>query len=340
MMRSFFLLILFAIISNFSNAQNDSIKLANGQILLGQIESLDQSILVFSTSFSDSDFKIKWWKVKEIYSAKEYIISLSDGRRFSTTINTDTIQKNNVILLDDKNIVKTEITKVTSLDPLSESFLKRLDAAFDAGINLTKANNSQQITANGLLGYTTFNWNLLATANLVFGKQDNTDDIQRYEGNLSAQRFLPHDWYVNTGVDFLSNSDQQLKLRTTTRLGAGYFIAKNNSLYFGAGAGLAYNNESYSNLEDDKKSSLESYIAAKFNKYDIGNLSILTSAVLSPSITEAKRLRLDFKFNLKYDLTSQIYIKTGITYNYDNQPITGSSKGDYVFQTTFGWDND
>lgn len=284
--------------------------------------------------------KLKWWKVKEIYSAKEYIITLLDGRRFNTSINTDSVQKNNVILFDNKNIVETEITKVVSLDPLSKSFLKRLNAAFDAGINLTKANNSQQITANALLGYTTFNWNLLSTANLVFGKQDNTDDIQRYEGNINAQRFLPKEWYLSGGLDFLSNSDQQLKLRTTTNLGAGYFFIKNNSFYFGTGAGFAYNNESYSNLTDDKKNSLESYVATEFNKYDIGNLSILTSAILSPSLTEAGRVRLDAKFNLKYDLTSQIYIKTGITYNFDNQPISDSPNGDYVFQTTFGWDND
>ena len=77
------------------------------------------------------------------------------------------------------------------------------------------------------------------------------------------------------------------------------FIKKTNSLYFGAGAGLAFNNENYT-IASDSKSSMESYFGTELNKYGIGNLSILTSAILSPSITEKGRVRFDFKFNLKY----------------------------------------
>ena len=287
--KRFILLLLLLCLNYIGKAQNDSIKLADGQILIGDVESLDQSILVFSTSFSDSDFKIKWWKVKEIYSKKQYIITLSDGKRFNSSISTDTINKRNVKLFHNSKVIYTAISKVTSLNPLFTNFLKRLDASFDAGINLTKANNSQQITANALISYTTFNWSLLTTANLVFGKQDNTDDIQRYEGDFIVQRFLPENWYLNLGVDLLSNSDQQLKLRTKTSLGAGYFLIKNNNIYFGVGAGVALNNEAFSNISEDKKNSMESYIGTKFNKYDIGDLSILSSAILYPSITEEKR---------------------------------------------------
>ena len=59
----------------------------------------------------------------------------------------------------------------------------------------------------------------------------------------------------------------------------------------------------------------------------------------SPSITEKGRFRLDSNTYLKYKITPDLYIKTSFTYNFDNQPAVGASKGDYVFQTTFGWDN-
>ncbi|MFD1292858.1 DUF481 domain-containing protein [Lutibacter holmesii] len=321
-------------------SQKDSIKLASNQVLIGEIKSMDQSILVFKTPFSDSDFKIKWWKVNEIYSRRHFIVTLTNGKRFTTSINTDTINKKNVNLIHSGDTTKTNLNKITSLDPFTGgSFLKQLELAFDTGFSLTKANNFQQLTVNASANYKVSKWNYLNSFSLVYSRQDDTDDIRRYEANIKIQRFLPNDWFLSSGLDFLSNSDQQLKLRTTGSLGAGYFITKTNSLYFGTGAGLAYNNERYTN-SIDSKSSLESYFAAELNKYDIGDFSILTSATLSPSLTEKERVRFDYKLSLKYDITSNIYLKAEVTYNFDNQPAEGATKGDYTFQTTIGWDND
>lgn len=341
MLQKVFPLFFFLTLCSFVFSQKkDSLKLNDGQVLIGEIQSMDQSVLVFKTSFSDSDFKIKWWKVKEIYSKRFFILSLSDGRRFNSSIRTDSIDKKHINLIDDGEKVTTTLNRVISLDPFSNgSFFKRLDLAFDAGFSLTKANNFQQLTTNAKIDYKAFKWNFLNAFNLVYSRQDNTDNISRYEANISTQRFLPKEWYLSTGIDLLSNSDQKLKLRTTGSLGAGYFIKKNNNLYFGAGAGLAYNHETYTDVLDSK-SSLESYISADFNKYDIGDFSILTSATFSPSLTEKGRMRFDYKFSLKYDLTSSIYLKSALTYNFDNQPVTGATKGDYTFQITVGWDND
>jgi len=340
MLQKIFIPFFFLMLSLLAFSQKkDSLKLDDNQVIIGEIQSMDQSVLVFKTSFSDSDFKIKWWKVKEIYSKRFFIISLSDGRRFNSSINTDSIDKKHINLIDGGAKVNTDLNKVTSLDPFENKFFQRLEVAFDAGFSSTKANNFQQLTTNAKINYKAFKWNFLTGFNLVYSRQDNTDNISRYEVNINVQRFLPKEWYLSGGINLLSNSDQKLKLRTTGNLGAGYFIKKNNNLYFATSAGFAFNNETYSDVVDSK-SSLESYVSIEFNKYDIGDFSILTSATLSPSLTEKGRMRMDYKFNLKYDITSKLYIKSGLTYNLDNQPIEGAPKGDYTFQTTIGWDND
>jgi len=319
-------------------AQKDSIVLQNKDILIGEIKDLDKSVLTFKTSYSDSDFKIKWSNIKEIYSKRSFIVALSNGDRFTASIETDTNNKHIILLNAGGYILESELENIIFLDALGESFLSRLTAQFDLGVTLTKANNSKQFTANALLGYAASKWKLDASFNTVLSSQDNTESIKRIEGDGHFQWFLPKDWFLSTSANFLSNNEQKLQLRSTGKLGGGYYFIHNNSMSFGAGIGLAYNNESYTDATIPSKNSMESYFGTQFNKYDIGDLSLLTSAFAYPSLTEKGRFRADFKLDLKYDLPWDFYIKTGVTYNYDNQPAEGATTADYVFQTSFGWE--
>lgn len=78
----------------------------------------------------------------------------------------------------------------------------------------------------------------------------------------------------------------------------------------------------------------------QYNKYLGGSKFSIQSAVTAlPSITEKGRFRLDLNCNMKYKFTPSLYIKPALTYNYDNQPSGGATKGDYTFQTSIGWSN-
>lgn len=319
-------------------SQNDSIVLNNNNKIVGEIKRLDQSVLTLKTSFSDKDFHIKWYHVKEFYSNRFFIVSLTNGKRLNAIVSTDSVNKKIVLLKTDGFVLETELKKIIFLDAIGENFLSRVTAEFDMGITLTKANNSKQFTANATLGYIANKWSLNSSFNAVLSSQDGVDDIKRIESNINYQRFLPKDWFLSTSANFLSNNEQKLQLRSTGKVGGGYYFKNNNNLYFGTGAGLAFNNETYTDPVIPNKNSLEVYFGTEFNKYDIGDLSLLTSLFAYPSLTEKSRFRTDFKFDMKYDLPWDFYIKTGITYNFDNQPAEGAVKGDYVFQTSFGWE--
>ena len=66
-------------------------------------------------------------------------------------------------------------------------------------------------------------------------------------------------------------------------------------------------------------------------------MSLLTKIVVYPSITEKGRVRLDFNFDMKYDLPLDFYLQIGTTLNFDNQAVEGAPELDYVVQSTFGW---
>jgi len=66
--------------------------------MVGEVKSMNRGVIVIETDYSDSDFKIEWEKVSEIYSRQEYIISLDNGERMTTTIQTDPSDKSKLFL--------------------------------------------------------------------------------------------------------------------------------------------------------------------------------------------------------------------------------------------------
>ena len=158
------------------------------------------------------------------------------------------------------------------------------------------------------------------------------------DANITFKYFLPNDWYVFYANDFLQNDEQKLALRSTSKLGAGYYLVHTNSTYFGIYGGAAANAESFTENSSPDRKSAEAFVGLELNLFDIGDLSLLTNVIGFPSLTESGRFRLDFKFDLKYDLPLDFYIKTGTTINYDNQPVAGAGDLDYVIQTGIGWE--
>lgn len=321
-------------------AQNDTIKLKNGDELVGKVKGMTQSILTFKTNYSDSDFKIKWLEVKEFNSPRTFIVALNNGERIHSVIHMNTSNHNEIILDIDGEKRMEKITDIVFIDRFDKRFFSRIHASVDFGISLKKAQNYQELSGNLDLSYATQNWKYTFSVATNYSKQDSTANISRNQIDIGASRFLPKDWFTAGTVSLLSNSDQNLRLRATESVMGGYYFVNSNQIAIATAAGLAYNFESYTDNLNPDKNSMESFVKAQFNKYDVGNkLSANASVTASPSITEKGRFRLDTSFYLKYKITSDLYIKTNLTYNFDNQPAAGASKGDYVFQTSFGWDN-
>jgi hypothetical protein len=319
--------------SNF----NDTIKLSNNDVLVGEFKQMDKSVVTFKTKYSDKDFKIKWHTVKEIYSDRVFIISFSDGSRLTSSIQSSKTNEGKIVLESGVNSSEENLSDIIFLEPIGKNFLSRLTINIDLGITLTKANNLKQLNTNLKMSYLANKWRSDGAFKTVLSRQDSISDISRMDGNLDFSYFLPNDWFAQVSAIYLANDEQKLDLRSTYKIGMGYYFVHSSKLYLAANAGLAFTGEKFIDDTPDKNSS-EAYIGIGFNKYDIGDLSLLTSAILYPSLTESGRVRADFNFDMKYDLPLDFYIQMSLTYNYDNQPIAGAAESDYVFTTSFGWE--
>ena len=325
-------------------AQKDSLILNNGNVIVGEIKSMDKGVVQIETPYSDSDFKIEWGGIDEIYAKATFLITLDDGTR----INGNFESKDSTITIhdDEGKTTRVQLDEIVYMNSLDDSFMSRLSANIDIGFSLAKAQNQTQLTSNSRIGYLADLWSLNLYYNTLFSKQDETDDIKRDDYGSGYRYFLPKDWYLSADLDFLSNTEQSLDLRTVGKLGAGNYIIHSNRAYWGVGGGASFNNETFRfsdvNGADSTATnqSLEAYIGTELNLYDIGDLNLLTGATAYPSLTEPGRVRLDFNFDAKYDdlFIDDFYIRAGVTLNYDNQPPVAGKEIDYVFTTGFGWE--
>jgi len=334
-------------------AQNDTLHLNNGDVIVGDLKSMDRGVLTIEPSYSDADFKITWEDITEMMAYQRYLITLSDGRRISGTFRSAGPKS---VLIDneegeDVTVDQNDIVNIMGLE--GGGFLSRLSANIDFGLSLTKANNQRQLNGNLRVGYLEDRWSADLYYNTLITTQDNVSDIQRNDGGLGFRYFLPKDWNLSADLDFLSNTEQSLDLRSTGKLGAGYFIKRSNSLYWNAGAGVAFTNETFSpvfNPDDGttttapSRQSVETFFGTELNLYDIGDLNLLTNIVVYPTIVsddsvEPGRVRTDFRFDAKYDdiIIDDFYVRAGFTLNYDNRPAEAGREVDYIFTTGFGF---
>ncbi len=326
---------LLLLIGGMAKAQNDTIKVKNGNVIYGEIKKIRSRILTIETPYSDDDFTIDFDEVTEIKVEKACFIVLTYGRRKTGHIENDVPGK--FSFTDEYGTTQIhDISELIMLDTISDTFWKRISGNIDFGYNLTKANNASQISLAGGLSYRGPLWVSNFAVSSLNSKQDNTLDIERTDITYELQRILPRKWYLLGNLSFLSNTEQALDSRYAIRPGAGRFLVLTNKLSWGLNAGLNFNIESFSDETPDRNST-EFYIGSQFHMFDFKDFKLITDINMFPSLSEKGRLRVDYNLDLKYDLPYDFYIKSTLQFNYDNQSAAAGSDFDYIFTTGFGW---
>ncbi len=310
--------------------------MTNGDIMVGEIKSLEKGVLFVETPYSDKDFNVKWSEIKEVYSTTRFLITLQDGRRINGNLKTKEAGK---VTLTDEDGYTTEaaLDEVVNLIGLKSEFWSRVDASIDLGFSFTKANRLKQGTMAIAAGYLGDKWSTEIFFNLFRSIQDSIAPTIRNEAGINYKYYLQHDWYLMLDGNYLSNTEQALKARYTGKAGAGKFLIHSNQSYFAVGGGISLNVENFTKEVPDR-SSAEAYIGSELNMFDTGDLSLLSNIYVYPSLTEAGRIRSDFKVDTKYEFAKDFYVNCNLTLNYDNRPAIVGNETDYVYGISLGWE--
>ena len=339
-MKKFIALTLALTNFTFAFAQNDSLILNNGNVIVGELKDMDRAVVTMETPYSDQDFKIKWDGIKKIFTNTSYLITTKNGERYNGSLQyeaPDTLK----IILDDGGSLTVPFMDIVFLKEVDKGFKNKVNAFVDVGFDLTKANNVMTFTTSMGFEYIARRWLLNSGLNTNVTTQTEGPNTQRTEGSVSYNYFLPKSFYLPLSVDYLRSSEQQLNSRWIGLVGGGYYIIRTNKKYWGLSIGFTYNLENYAQPDSTPdfllKRSVEAYFASSLNLFDIGDFSLLNNVKIFPGLTEAGRWRIDLGIDAKYDLPLEFYIKAAFYMNYDNQPVEGGSTLDYTLQTGVGW---
>jgi hypothetical protein len=323
------------LLQHWTRAQPDSLFLKSGDVLVGELKGMSRGVATMETDYSESDFKIEWDGIRMVRTTSLYLVQLTHGTRVTARIHS--VDTHAVHLIGHTDTVMTIMADIVFLKSVKEDFWSRASAAVDFGYSFTKANALQQFSLRSALGYATDRWSVSATYNRVNSTQTDVDDIQRTDLGAGFRWSLPRNYYVGVDASFLSNTEQKLFLRSSYQPTVGNYLVRTNSMYLLVLGGAAYTREIYS-TEDPDRNTAEAVAGVELNLFDIGDISLLVSAKVFPGLSGSGRLRMDDRVDLKYDLPMDLYIRMGLTLNYDSEPVEGATDTDYVFQTTLGWE--
>jgi len=333
-----YIIVALLFISSMLSAQNDTIQLKNNDVLVGKIKSLSNGVLTFEAAYSDSDFKIVFEEVKDFVVQRKCVIILTNGRRYFGNLRTIKNGPKNVsISLEDRRLLHFKQEEVIALQEIEDEFWKKFNGTIDLGYNFTKANSNSQVTIAGQLEFNSEKWLVEGDFSVLNSTQDDADKIRRTDAKLEVIRLFSKTWYVLSDLSFLKNTEQAIDSRLSPSIGVGKLLVSTDKLYLGITLGVAYNIENFVDASLDKTSS-EAVFLANFKMFDFGNFDLKTGVKFYSGLSESGRFRTDYDLTCKYDLPLDLYIKTGFTLNYDNQPAVIGSDYDYVFTSGFGWE--
>lgn len=342
-MKTHFISLLFFLLSAEAVAQTDSLIMHNGDHLVGKMKEMQQGIVQLKTKYSETDFKIKWENVKYLKANQFFIVYLVKGIHYYGSLSSDPAHPDNIIIHDfQAGTVSVNKMDIIYLKEADKAFISRLSFDISLGYSLARANNNSQFTTRLNSGYLANTYSIKASYSMNRTLQTIDDTIdsrtKRTEANIGGKYFVEKNWFLTGSGDILNSSEQKLQLRTTIKLGAGNFIVNNHMQMLSVSGGGVWNFENYEGTDQPDKNSLEAYAGVEYSIFNMGDLKLNTSVYAFPGITEKGRFRSDFNFDLKYEFISDFFINLGFTYNFDNQPVAGAPKFDYVFQTTIGWE--
>ena len=203
-------------------------------------------------------------------------------------------------------------------------------------MNLVRGNNQVTTLSFGAgIGYDGRNFETSVDATTIVNEQTDGQDLRRATLAGSYTYRLPRNWQASGLLQFESDDQQGLNLRTLYGGAIGNRVYNQRRMRIELYSGLVINHEEFEG--QPRSDSLEGLLGAAYQLRSARGIDIDLSLAVLPGLEQSDRLRMQFDGSLSIDLFADLDFKLTVYDRYDSQPPEGNDTNDTGLTLGLSW---
>jgi len=321
---------------SFAQGRTDVVTLANGDRITGEVVRVERGRLEFKTDDAGTLY-LEWDKIASLVANRFVEVLTSNGQRYLGTLGPSSPRSISVVSLGGP--LALQMSDVTLITPIGQSFWSRIDGSIDLGYNYTRSSGVAQFNLNSDTIYrrpaSSVRLTMSAT---VTQKEDDPGRDDRGTIEASYLRYPWQHWFVTGAGRFETNESLGLVLRSQIGGAVGPRLINSTKAQMTVGAGLAVNEEHGVDVEPTQN--LEGLLDFRLSyyTYDRPKTNIDVGVQYYPSLSNTGRQRLQADVNFKRELWKDFFASVTFFNTFDSRPPNPSAdQNDIGFVFSLGW---
>jgi len=334
-------LTLVCVTSTYAKNDDDVVVLKNGDRLTGEIKGLQRGELKIKADYMAEAVRLDWTRIERIESKSTFIISLVDGKLFTSAMRLLPSNSNDVpnfIIGQSADAFRVHQSDVIRILPVEPGFWKRLEGSIDFGLSFTSGNDQYQTSLTATTTYRTGDHSFTASIDSAFSGQREGTSTARRQFTFDYRKQLTPRYFVGGFFDLLHSDQQSLNLRTSIGGLVGRNLRQTEGSRLSIFGGVVGTREKYStSLGKPESTNADALAGVDLNIFQFKATDIRTRFSLFPSLTTPGRMRMQTTSDLRIKIVKDLYWGFHLYENYDSKPPVRADKNDLGISTSLGW---
>lgn len=322
---------LFGLLASHASAQKtDVVHLSNGNVIVGEVKKLEHGLLEFSVDDISNRLQIQWEHVTRLTSNQQLDVEVGSGDVYFGTL-IESSADGELRVQATAGTFDLELSEVVLIEPIKETFWKRLEGSISAGLSFTKATDLLQFNFGGSARYRRLkSVTDLRLSSIITSKSGEEDKTNSYL-QLTHYRFLKNRWFYRGDGGAARNDELGIDFRGSLAGGLGRRVVHTSRAQFLISGLISGNRELTSDGRDTNN--LELVIDSSLLAYrrDTPKLDFRSDLTLFYSLTIDDRYRVDFDGRISLEFIKDLFWDISqVYYRFDSDPSkTAESSEDY-----------
>lgn len=312
----------------------DQVQLVNGDRITGTVTTLADGTLSVDTAYAGT-VGIDWSQVTGVSTDATVEVVLADGSRLHGVLTTDGGELR-LSPEEQGGAVSFPVAEVAAVNP-PEVPAVRYRGGVSVAVTATSGNTESDRTyAEGELVAQTDHNRTTLTAQVNEAREDGRKTASKRFASLGYDQFVGERWYLSANASGAEDEFQDLKLRTTLGLAAGYRFADGERFRLSGELGASYVNEDFYTAPDDD------FPAGRWalnlsRKLGDGGVELFHDHELLVSLDDTDDLLLRTRSGVRFSLWRGLAAAVQLNDDRDEQPAPGREKDDRTWSLTLGY---